>query len=418
MSPSIRITKVREDPGETSLKVEIPTELVKAAETRAVSRYAKKAKLPGFRKGKVPLQVIKKKFQERIREATLQDLIGDSWKAALAQEDFKPLTDPRVKDLKFEAESPVTFELLVEVKPKLKLNRVAGFKVTRKLAKITDTMVAEQLESLRQQKAPWTPLESEKPVAGDLVQATLRVREEGSDDYPEGKPVQFVLGSGQAIPDVEDRIKSMMPSENRDTTVKFPDDFADETKRSQSRAVRIELHEVKRQNLPELTDDFAGEVGDFDTLEDLKRAIRQDLEAAANREADAAVRKELMTQIVSANNVGAPAPLVRRMLGAFAGAYEIAEDQFENFAKEFLPLAEEQVKRDLVLDHLEEHEKLTATEAEIDEKIEEIARSRDTEPGKIYRSLQKANRLKELERGITERKIFEHLISNNTVINE
>ncbi len=227
-----------------------------------------------------------------------------------------------------------------------------------------------------------------------------------------------MLGSGQAIPDVEDRIKSMMPGENRATTVKFPDDFADETKRSQSRSVRIELHEVKRQNLPELTDDFAGEVGDFDTLDDLKRAIRQDLEAAANREADAAVRKELMTQIVSANNVDAPAPLVRRMLGAFAGAYEVAEDQFENFAKEFLPAAEEQVKRDLVLDHLEEQEKLTATEAEIDEKVEEIARSRNTEPGKIYQSLQKADRLKELERGITERKIFQHLISNNTITNE
>lgn len=150
MSPSIQITKVREDPGETSLKVEIPTELVKAAETRAASRYAKKARLPGFRKGKVPLQVIKKKFHEGIREAALQDLIGNSWKAALEQEDLKPLADPRVKDLKFEAESPVTFELLVEVKPKLELNRVAGFKVTRKVAKITDTMVAEQLESLRQ----------------------------------------------------------------------------------------------------------------------------------------------------------------------------------------------------------------------------------------------------------------------------
>lgn len=415
MSDTIQVTKLRDEAGEASLKVEIPADLVAAAENKAAATYAKRAKLPGFRKGKVPLQVVKKKFHEGIRGAALQRLIDDSWKVAVKQENLKPLSDPRVKDLKFEAGAPVTFELRVEVKPEITLDRTSGFEIKRHIHPITDEMINGQLAKIREQKAPWSPLEGEKAAPGDLVRLLLLVKEAGAEDYPDGKPVQFILGGGQAIPDVEDRIMTMDVGETLDTTVKFPDDFPDETKRSQSRAVRIELQEAKRQQLPELTDDFAREVGDFETVDDLKRVIREDLESEAEREADASVRKELMTQIVVANNIVAPAPLVRRMIKAFGEAYEIKEDRFEDFAKEFLPVAENQVKRDLVLDHLEEREGLGATEEEIDQKIEEIAESRKEDRGRVYASLQKANRLRDLERGITERKIFEFLKSRNTI---
>jgi trigger factor len=120
-------------------------------------------------------------------------------------------------------------------------------------------------------------------------------------------------------------------------------------------------------------------------------------------------------QIVAANSLAAPRPLVERVLAAYARAYEIPEDRLQQFAQEFAPVAEAQVRRDLILDHVAEQEKLRATEEELDQRVAELAARRKVEPGQLYASLQKANRLRELERTITEEKVFAHLLSLSTV---
>jgi len=146
-----------------------------------------------------------------------------------------------------------------------------------------------------------------------------------------------------------------------------------------------------------------------------KRHGDQCVGAPAAREADADVRRQVVQQTVAANSVAAPRPLVDRVLAAFARAYEIPEDQLEKFATEFRPVAEAQVRRDLVLDQVVESAGLKATEREVDERVAELAARRKIEPGQLYASLQKANRLRELERTITEEKAFAHLLSLSTV---
>src|SRR5205807_1140946 len=198
---------------------------------------------------------------------------------------------------------------------------------------------------LREQRAPWTPVAGEKPKPKDLVHITIAQMENGEAKDPQ--PYQLVLGEGRAIPDVEERIMSLLPGETVDATVRFPADFAEEAKRGQTRDVRITLHEVKHQQLPELTDDFAREVGDFESLAALTEGVRTDLEQDATREADARMRGELIEQLVAANRVTAPRPLVERALLAYAQAYSIPEERWEQFAAEFRPVAEAQVRRDL-----------------------------------------------------------------------
>src|SRR5207245_6786284 len=129
--------------------------------------------------------------------------------------------------------------------------------------------------------------------------------------------------------------------------VRFPDDFADEAKRGQTRDIRVTLHEVKRQQLAELDDAFAREVGDFDSLKALRRAAREDLEQEAAREADARVRGELIEQIVAANRVVAPRPLVERVLYAYEHAYSIPEERWEQFAHAFRTVHAAQGGREL-----------------------------------------------------------------------
>ncbi|HKW42348.1 MAG TPA: trigger factor [Gemmatimonadales bacterium] len=413
--PDILIKKTNEEPGAASLAVTVPVEQVHEAEARATSDYQRRARLPGFRKGKAPAALVKKQFADDIRQQALQDLIRESWKAALAQEALKPIADPHIHNLKWDAVTggPVTFEFHVELKPELKLDRLGHFQFKRVVPKVTEDHVLAQLNELREQKAPWTPVAGEKPQPKDLVHVTLATRE--GETVKDAQPHEFVLGEGRAIPAVEERIMQLRPGETVDATVRFPDDFADESKRGQSRDVRITLHEVKRQQLAELDDAFAREVGDFDSLESLRRAVREDLEREAAREADAQLRRDLIEQIVQANRVVAPRPLVERVLSAYAQAYGIPQERWADFAREFQPVAEAQVRRDLILDWVVEHHNLHVTEVELQQKLEELAARRGMPAGELRASLEKAKRLRDLERGLTEEKVFAFLLPQSTV---
>src|SRR5438128_2577016 len=411
--PTIQIKKTGEEPGAASLAVTVPVEQVQEAEARATSVYQRQARLPGFRKGKAPAALVKRQFAEDIRQQTLEELIRESWKAALAQEALKPIADPHIHNLKWDAGTPVTFEFHVEVKPELTLERIGKFHLKRTVPKVTEEQVLAQLTALREQKAPWVPVVGEKPALKDLVQGTIATRE--GDEVKDPKPYNTVLGEGKAVPEVEERIMSMLPGETLDATVRFPPDFPEEAKRGQTRAIRLTLQEVKRQHLPELDDAFAREVGDFESLDALRQAVRADLEKEAQREADAQLRRDLIEQIVQANRVAAPRPLVERAVYVYAQAYGIPEDRLPEFAQEFRPVAEAQVRRDLILDWVVEHHGLRATAAELDARLQEVAARSGKTAAELRASLEKVKRLRDLERGLTEEKVFTFLVSQSTV---
>lgn len=413
--PDILVKKTRAEPGEASLEVTIPPDNVRAAEERATRAYQQRARLPGFRRGKVPAAVVRKKFADDIRQETLRELLQESWRVAQEQEQLKPIADPHIHNLKWADgdAGAVTFEFHVELKPELKLERLGGFRLTRTVPAVTAAQVDAQLHALREQRAPWTPVAGEKPKPKDLVDVVIANREQG--EVKDSQPYQLVLGEGRAIPDVEERIMSLLPGESADATVRFPDDFADETKRGQTRDIRVTLREVKRQELPALDDAFAREVGDFESLEALRAAVSADLAREAEREADARLRAELIEQIVQANNVTAPRPLIERALSLYAQGYGVPEDRWEQFAQEFRPIAESQVRRDLVLDYVVESQQLRATEAELDQRIQELATRRGVPAGQLYASLEKAKRLRDVQRSITEEKVFAYLLSQSTV---
>lgn len=411
--PEIEITKTASEPGAASLAVTVPADRVREAEHRATRAYQARARLPGFRKGKAPEAIIRKQFAADIREQALRDLIQASWSRALEQEPMKPIADPHIHDLKWEEGAAVTFTIHVEVKPDITLARLGGFTVKRTVAPVSDAQVQAQIDTLREQRAPWTPVAEGTPTLKDLVHVTIAQREGSEAKDPQ--PYHFVLGEGRAIPDVEERILGMTAGQSVDVTVRFPDDFAEAAKRGQTRDIRLTLHEVKRQTLPALDDAFAREIGDFDSLDALRRAVREDLEREASREADARVKAELVTQLVAANNVTAPRPLVERVILTYAQAYSIGEDKLPQFATEFRPLAEQQVQRDLVLDWVVEHHGLRATADEVHQRLTELAGRRNIPVAELKASLEKHQRLREVERGMTEEKAFAFLLSQSTV---
>jgi trigger factor len=409
----ITVEKTAEDSASKSLRVTVPVDRVREAEAKAVQYYAKRARLPGFRPGKAPEAVVRKRFNDAIRQTVLEEVLREGWETAKSSESLKPIADPSVRNLKFEDGSPIEFDLLIEVRPEIKLDRLSGFKVERTVAAVTDAAVEERVASLQEAKAAWIPVAGEKPSPGQMVRVEVAPIEDGTAGV--AQPYDLVLGQNQAIPELEERIMGLLPGETSETEVRFPEDHPEESRRGQSRRVRVTLHEVKRQELPPLDDAFAREMGDFESIDAFRAAVRRDLEREADREADAQVRQALLGQVIEANGVQAPESLVHRLMHGYAEVYRIPPEQLPTFEQQFHQIAETQVKRDLVLDAVVEQQGLRATEAEIDARIAAMAEGRGVSAGELYGSLQKANRLAELERGITEEKAFEYLLQQSTV---
>jgi trigger factor len=410
---TITIEKTAEDVASKSLKVTVPVERVQAAEKKAINYYAQRARLPGFRKGKAPEAVVRKRFTDAIRQSVLEEVLRESWETARSSESLEPIAEPSVRNLRFEEGSPIEFEILVEVRPEIQLARTEGFRLTRPALPVTDAAVDEQLESLREQKAAWLPVEGERASPGNLVQVEVTPIEDGKPGTTQTYPL--VLGEGRAVPDLEERVMELDPGTEVETDIRFPDDHPDEARRGQTRRVRVRLLEVKRKELPALDDAFAREAGEFDSLDALRAAVRQDLERDAAREADARVRDDLIRQIAEANSVPAPESLVHRMMHGYANAYGIPDEQLPTFEGQFHGIAEAHVRRDLILGAVVREHDLAATESDIDARIAELAAARGLDAGQLYAQFQKSNRLAELERTITEEKAFAWLLSKSTV---
>jgi trigger factor len=410
---NIEITPKKTDGVERLLEVRVPVETIREAEDRAATRYASQARLPGFRPGKAPAAMVRKRFAQAIRQDALESLVQDAYKEVIEREKLQPIAQPHVHDLKFEEGEPLTFELHVEVRPELNIEKTSGFTITRQATEVTDAMVQEQLDQLRDQRATWTPVE-DKPMSGDQVTVQLATADENGE-MPAGQEYRLTLGGGQAIPGIEELITEAAPGETVERTVRWPDDFPDEEQRGQTKPVRVTVTEVKRKSAPVLDDAFAREVGDFDSIDALTTAVRTDFERHVTREADSGVRQQLIDAIIEANPFDVPSTWVNELVDAYAKAYQIPDEQREAFGTEFRDMAERQVRRDMVIDAIAEKQGLLASEADIDGKVAEVAAERQQEPGAVYASLQKAGRLREIERSITEDKVFKYLTEQNTV---
>ena len=410
---NIEIRSKKSDGVERLLEVSVAADTVQEAEERTAKRYASSVRLPGFRPGKAPAALVRKRFKDAIRQQALETLLQEAYQEVIERENLKVASTPHVHDVRFDEGKPLVFELHVEVRPEITLARTQGFRVSRPASSVTDDNVREQIDQLRDQRANWAPT-TERPAPGDMVTVLLATSEDGGA-MPEGKEYRLVLGSGQAIPGIEELIMRLDGGQTLEENVRWPEDFPDEAQRGNTKLVRVTLQDVKRKAMPQLDDAFAREVGDFDSLDTLQTAVRKDLESHAEREADAGVRQQIIDQIVQANAFDVPPSWVNQLIDGYMKAYQIPEEERQRFSAEFRPVAERQVRRDLIIDTIAEREKLKATEADVDQRVSEVAQKRNAEPGQVYASLQKAGRLQEIERAITEEKVFKWLLERNTV---
>src|SRR5664279_3060667 len=255
----IDITPVKSEGLERLLEVSVPLPEVQEAEDRAAKRYASQVRLPGFRPGKAPAGMVRKKFAAAIRQEAIEGLVQAAFKEVIDREKLDLATQPHIHDLKAEDGQPLTFQLHLEIRPSIELPHTSGFKVTRTAKPVSDEQLREQVETLRDQRATWSPV-TERPQPGDQVTVLLATAEDDGS-MPEGKEYRLVLGGEQAITGIEELMMETTHEQWTERPVKWPEDFPDEAERGKTKKVRVSLTDVKRKSLPDLDDAFAREVG-------------------------------------------------------------------------------------------------------------------------------------------------------------
>ncbi len=398
------------------MNVTIPASIVQAEEQRAARQLASRARLKGFRKGRVPTKVIENRFGGALRQEALDKLIGSAYKEALAAQELRPISEGELEDIHYKPEEDLTFAIAFDVEPVVELERLSGFVVERPAVDITAEQVDEVLGRIQEQNGVWQPLEEGKPVEKDLVSVTItRLNDEG-EPVDDAREYDIVMGSGDAIPDIEASIFTLETGETNDFDIAFPDDFPDESRRGDSERVRITLTSRRQMDVPTLDDDLAKQVGDFETLDELTAKVREDMEKEAEQQADAAARSRLLDLIVDANPFDVPASMVRRYSDGIMGDIsQIPEERLSEFREQIRPEAERAVKRILLIEQIAQTQSLTASDDDIDDRVEEIAEANNPDAAKVYAELQKAGRIESLERELTEKAVFDFLFEQSEI---
>lgn len=397
------------------LTVTVPAGAVQSERSKIVQKLGGKLKLPGFRKGRIPPHVVEQRFGATVDQELLDKVIGDHYRQALQIESLEPISEGQLEDVKYEQREDLKFSISFDVQPIIELERLGGFTVQRPEIEVADEDLERVVERLRDQSGTWKPIGGGAPEDGNLVTLEITRLEEG-EPAGEGRPYEIVLGDGEAIPEVEEAIRTLEVGEAGDFTVTFPEDFPDEERRGEKQHLRISLGDRKVRELPELTDEFAQAQGDFEDLAGLRSRIREDLQKEADNQAEGALRAALVENLLEANPFQVPRSMVERYMASVLGDTSKLDPEMVARTQESLrPEAEKTVKRILVVDRVAELQGLKATEDEVDERVQEVADQNDAKPAQVYANLQKSGGLDSLEREIMEKKVFDFLKSQSTV---
>jgi trigger factor len=394
------------------MTITVPAELLERERRSAAQKLAKQVRLPGFRKGKVPERIMQQRFGAAIEQEMLERVMGRAYREALQQQGLQPISQGAIDNVSYEAGKDLTFDVGFEIRPEIELNVIGGFEVHADAPPVAAEQVDQVLDRLRDEHATWHAM-AEQPVVGDMVTVEITPLDAEAGVEPQPRRYELVLGEGQALPAIEDAILTLSPGTQDEFTVELPENADDPAQGTKSHRVRISMLEAKRAERPALDDEFARGLGPFEDLAALRARVTEDLQAEARRDVERGVRQQLVQQIAAANPFEVPDTMVDQYLERALPAREGAEEgaQIEQIRASARPMAEQAIRRILIVERIAEMEGLRASPAEIDARIDDIAGRLGRSADEVRAQLQKNGRISELEDEITEDKVFDYLRS-------
>ncbi len=390
------------------LTITIPPERVGRARAAERKRLGKRVRIKGFRRGKIPTDVIEQRYSEFLDEHVRSVLVEEAYREAVDETELRPAGAAHITNVQYAPGERLTFQAEFEIMPTVKLDRVGGFKIKRALAPVTDEEVSQILDGIRSEHADWNAIDR-SPKDGERVSVAIEpLPDPDSEPTGEARPYQFVIGSGEALEDVEKAISELSPGQAGAFEVTFVAEG--EEAASEKRRLHIRLDTVEEQVLPELDDALAALAGDFEDLAALETAVRSDLARHHEEEAESGVRRDLMQAVLDANPFAVPHALVERYLDQMIQAPEDADPQKVGEARaELAPLAEGRIREQLVLDRIIEREDLQASDEEVREEIQRLAEIRGISTQDLRRRLAPEGGIEAVGRNLAVEKVFAYL---------
>jgi trigger factor len=410
-----------------SVAVEIPSDIVDAQIDRVARSYSRQARIPGFRQGKVPPTLIKKRFREQILHDVAHDLIPRAIDEVLRERGLEPVDTPDVKDVTIDEGQALTFTATFETLPPIDPGELNTISLRRPAVTLEEDAVEKTLTQLQARAARYEPVEGRGVEDGDTV--TLDVERKPTAAGEKGDhhhDVVVEIGGKANPPGFDDELKGLEAGAEKSFTIHYPDDYAVKEMAGTSVDYVVKVKDLRKRVLPPLDDEFAKDVGDFETLQALRDRIHEDLQREAEAEADRSLKSDLLKELASRITVEIPDSLVERELDRRTEEFarrlmdqqidprraNIDWDQFRDSQRE---ASRESVKSALVLDEISRRENVSISEEDIEKDVAEYAARSGRTPAAVRATLEKEGALSRLSAGLRREKTIDYVLSQAQV---
>ncbi len=380
------------NPCKREVTVEIPADVVKAESESVVNRYQKLARIPGFRKGKVPASIVRQRFAEDIKNEIVESLVPRYFRQETQRQNLLPVSQPRVTDLHLHEGEPLKFTASFEVLPDFKIGAYDDLQISRLDTNVSDEDVENALNNLREQHATYSAVDEERALTdGDFAiigfKGTPKESEQNADSKPvEVDEVMVEIGGKNTIPEFTENLHGAKPGDQRNFEVKYEDDFADKRLAGKSMTYDVNVKGIKTRTVPELNDEFAKELGaEFNSVDELRNRIRESMKAEKLHEAEHQGKDQIVEELVKRNDFPVPDAMLdqqidlrlERGLRALAAQGMRTEDMKRmDFARLRAGQREgalREVKASLILEQIADEEKIEVSDEEFDRELEGLA---------------------------------------------
>jgi trigger factor len=415
------------------LEIELEPPALDQAIHQAYLKLVKQVNIPGFRKGKAPRHILEKFIgKESIYNEALEQIIPDAYLEAVEQENIEPVDHPKIELVQVEEGQPLIFKATIDVKPEVKLGQYKGIEVTPKEVTVTPEDVQRSLENMQQRYAKLIVVEEGPVEKDDLVVIDYRGTVDGQEF--EGNKVEnypLPVGAGVMPGNFEEQLLGVRVDEEREVTITFPEDYPREDLKGKQATFMVTVKSIKRKEVVPLDDDFAKDVSEFETLEELKQDIENRLKITAAERAKQEQRAQVVDKVVSLAEVELPEVMVKHRTDAFLHNLEqrlkqqqVPLEQYLQFRKieledlieEYRPQAEKDVKTDLVLETIAKVEGIAVSDEEIEQEITSIAKGFRQEPEAVRERLAEQGRMEGLVYSILIGKVTDMLAAECQVV--
>jgi trigger factor len=380
-------TEANESKTKREIEVEIPVEDVNRQTDSLIQKYQKVARIPGFRRGHVPASIIRQRFSEEIKTDMVEALVPRFFKQEAERLSLHPVSQPRVTDLHLHDGEPLRFKAAFEVLPEIKLSGYKQLRAEKPEIAVSEADVEKALTDLRERHASFNPIEGRALAEGDFAQVSL----DGHPKTGEGQPVHMdevlvEIGGQNTMPEFTEHLRGTSSGDERSFDVNYPEDTEDKRLAGKTFAYAVKVQAIKQKSLPELNDEFAKTLGEFQTVDGVRKAIREQMEAERKHEAEHAAKDKLVGELIQQNDFEVPDSLIEqqidirleRGLRALA-AQGLTAEQMKKMDLNRLRVGQREqaihdVKAALLLERVAEEENVEVSDDELNQELESLAR--------------------------------------------